>query len=247
MANPPVHQVLCIHGTFAADPQKQDQGLRWWQLQSPACCDLAGQLGAKYEIVAPFHWTGHNDESGRRRAGRELAQRLAALDASGPFHVIAHSHGGNVLWHALVTTELRGKPLRNLKSWTTVGTPFLHFRPVLHFSRLLSGAFALLLVPALLRMSQSVISLRNILLDEGPYVAVVAFWFAAVLGILGSAYLTASAAIHVVAFWLAHRRRRANRRCVARYADLHVSIWGESDEAIVGLQGVRRASCIATA
>jgi hypothetical protein len=232
-----VHRVLCIHGTFAADPTRRDHGPAWWQLQSATCGDLTGRLGAEYEIVSPFHWTGHNDEGARRRAGRQLANRLAALD-TGPFHVIAHSHGGNVLWDAFITADLRGHPLRNLKSWTTVGTPFLHFRPVLHVSRVLSGALALLLVPALLRMSASVVSLRDVLVDQGPYVAVAAFWFATGLGLVGSAYLAASAALHVVAFLLAHRRHRASLRCVTRYGDRHVSLWSESDEAIAGLRGV---------
>jgi hypothetical protein len=93
--------------------------------------------------VAPegvFHWSGDNSESARRAAGHLLLEHLRRFDALGRFHVIAHSHGGSVLREALGLSvpwrgAIRGKgisqspPLKNLASWTTVGTPFMHFAP----------------------------------------------------------------------------------------------------------------------
>ena len=90
---------------------------------------------------AVFHWSGDNRESARRSAGRLLLEHLQRFDRLGrPFHVIGHSHGGSVLWEALCLSvswkdslRKRGNPanppLKHLASWTTVGTPFMHFRP----------------------------------------------------------------------------------------------------------------------
>src|SRR5206468_1151122 len=56
--------------------------------------------------------------------------RLSQLEndpAEPGYHLIGHSHGGSVLWHALRTSAARRRPLEKLQSWTTVGSPFLHF------------------------------------------------------------------------------------------------------------------------
>ena len=91
-----------------------------------------------------FHWSGENRESARRQAAALLLDHLNYFNSQGPFHVIAHSHGGAVLWEALslaaasanpsTPTEPTSEqspsaptPLRNLQSCTTVATPFLHY------------------------------------------------------------------------------------------------------------------------
>jgi hypothetical protein len=43
------------------------------------------------------------------------------------YHIVAHSHGGSVVWHGLVESKRRGIDLSGLRSWTTVGTPFLKY------------------------------------------------------------------------------------------------------------------------
>ncbi len=94
---------------------------------------------------AVFHWSGDNSETARRQAARLLLAHMKQFDARGPFHMVAHSHGGSVLWEALCLAVEEGEAtpepkdgngagkqppaLTRLKSWTTVGTPFLHFRP----------------------------------------------------------------------------------------------------------------------
>jgi hypothetical protein len=56
-----------------------------------------------------------------------LLERLRRENEKGPFHVVAHSHGGMVLWHALMLAVERQIPLDNLRSWITVGTPFIFY------------------------------------------------------------------------------------------------------------------------
>src|SRR5262249_40642523 len=44
--------------------------------------------------------------------------------------LVGHSHGGSVIWHALVrSARASGTRLKGLQTWTTVGTPFLVFKP----------------------------------------------------------------------------------------------------------------------
>jgi hypothetical protein len=45
------------------------------------------------------------------------------------YHLVGHSHGGSVIWHALTLSAAQGKRLANLRSWCTVGTPFLTVAP----------------------------------------------------------------------------------------------------------------------
>jgi hypothetical protein len=42
--------------------------------------------------------------------------------------LIGHSHGGSAIWHALASSSLQRKRLNCLRSWSTVGTPFMNFR-----------------------------------------------------------------------------------------------------------------------
>ena len=83
-----------------------------------------------------FHWSGANLESARRVAGDRLLSHLRRLIQDSPrgIHIIAHSHGGGVAWEALclaLDRQRDGKDsidvLEYLKSWTTIGTPFMHF------------------------------------------------------------------------------------------------------------------------
>jgi hypothetical protein len=86
-------------------------------LDGKAVCQPEGPL---------FHWLGHNSERARRDAANRLLEFLAKYEEQEqPYHLIGHSHGGNVINHAILNQD--GK-LKFLRSWATIGTPFLHYR-----------------------------------------------------------------------------------------------------------------------
>ncbi|HEY5868193.1 MAG TPA: hypothetical protein VI542_21965 [Candidatus Tectomicrobia bacterium] len=104
------HVILLIHGTWGRDPAG------WYQ---PACSDenfasrLAAKLagtpleGAVWGGTEVFEWSGENTHQARLTAARELAERLLEIRQRHPaerlrFHLVAHSHGGNVVLAALL-------------------------------------------------------------------------------------------------------------------------------------------------
>ncbi len=122
--------VVLIHGTFAG--RAANEGDSWWQKGSAAWEELGKRLpeGTRLsEQGEVFHWSGDNSERARIKAGTDLLEQILQLEASGrKYHLIGHSHGGSVIWHALRQATLRRKQLTGLRSWTTVGTPYLHYR-----------------------------------------------------------------------------------------------------------------------
>jgi hypothetical protein len=126
------HVVLLVHGTFATSDD--DLGKRWWQRES----DFWNWLNKRLEGRAAcgptesrlFRWSGKNSEKARLEAARDLLKtRLLPYEKDGqPYHLIGHSHGGSVIWAALREAVKGGHELRCLRSWTTVGTPFMGYR-----------------------------------------------------------------------------------------------------------------------
>lgn len=119
--------VLLVHGTYAA--RQEDRGASWWQNGSQAYEGLRQRLPKGVQLTEPdevFHWSGENSERARIKAGIELLAKLKALEAQGRgYHLIGHSHGGSVIWHTLRLATLGRIQLDRLRSWTTLGTPFL--------------------------------------------------------------------------------------------------------------------------
>ncbi len=123
-------QLVLVHGTYAG--RDSDEGDSWWQVGSQAAEELSQRLPEGTRMAEPgevFHWSGENSERARIKAAHELVNHLEALeDDSKGYHVVGHSHGGSVIWHALRLATIQGKKLSGLKTWATVGTPFLHHR-----------------------------------------------------------------------------------------------------------------------
>lgn len=122
--------VILVHGTYAGD--SENAGQKWWQEGSPAVTQLRSRLPRGVKIAEGsevFHWSGENSERARSKAGRQLLERLRALEAEQrDYHLVGHSHGGSVIWKTLKAKSLGQQPLKHLKSWTTVGTPYLEHR-----------------------------------------------------------------------------------------------------------------------
>jgi len=123
-------QVLLIHGTFAGSDD--DRGPAWWQVGSETWEELQQRLPPGVRLTRDgevFHWSGENSERARIKAGQDLLERLLEFESRGEgYHLIGHSHGGSVIWHALRLATLQKTTLTHLRSWSTVGTPFLHYR-----------------------------------------------------------------------------------------------------------------------
>lgn len=130
-------RVILVHGTGASQPGPPGNE-KWWEGNSAFATELGQllneQLGDKSDSreirrfeIKSFGWSGANSERDRRRSGELLARELAELELNGvPYHLIGHSHGGSVIWNALTALSYKRRPSM-LRSWTTVGTPFLTF------------------------------------------------------------------------------------------------------------------------
>ena len=136
----PGEVLLTVHGTFAGDPS--NDGANWWQRGSAFIArvgrDMAAKTGAP-PTVLPFHWSGENSDFERLRAARRLAAVMRKLEkAKRPYHILAHSHGGNVVVEAINRFTRIGRKRNHLRSVVTFGTPY--FRRAL---KPLSRAFLL--------------------------------------------------------------------------------------------------------
>jgi hypothetical protein len=128
--------IVIVHGTFAAP--KAD-GHPWYAPESDFCKKLDAELerrGVRARCWAHltsngspatslFAWSGRNYWLERSDGAEKLRRYLQALTQAGwKCHVIAHSHGGNVVLEAL------GYGREGAPSWfdgtvVTLGTPFL--------------------------------------------------------------------------------------------------------------------------
>lgn len=123
-----VQDVILVHGTFATS--REDVGRAWWQVGSQPYKALQQKLPPRVKLNAEgrlFRWSGENNERARSKAAARLLEFLKPYEQSGKkYHLVGHSHGGSVIWSALRQATVKRQTLDNLRSWSTVGTPFLH-------------------------------------------------------------------------------------------------------------------------
>ena len=127
--------VITVHGTYAHIVGSPDAPapaeLQWWQPNSSCERHIRQLVQAKDGNLdfMQFVWSGENSEHERRKAGSELLAMLRPLEERNESYcLVAHSHGGSVIACALVESVAKGRPLKNLKKWITVGTPFVALR-----------------------------------------------------------------------------------------------------------------------
>ncbi|WP_404825947.1 alpha/beta fold hydrolase [Phaeobacter italicus] len=99
-----IEVVVVLHGTFAESSQ-------WWQPGGSFTQKLDDYLSSSGSHARcwsinhpPFSWSGENSEVSRIIASYELSEYIISLenDASvKKYHVVAHSHGGNVALRSL--------------------------------------------------------------------------------------------------------------------------------------------------
>ncbi|MBE0659849.1 MAG: hypothetical protein IH602_19300 [Bryobacteraceae bacterium] len=233
--------VITVHGTFAAD--SCDRGSNWWQIGS-SFAQAVNESG-NLHMATPHHWTGENIETARRQAAREICSRVLQLEREGiPYHIVGHSHGGNVIWLALRRARRRRK-LVSLRSWTTVGTPFFcfglrKFEPDL----LLPVAFGALLVlgmsgyPPTAFLWKKTMQMMPILdIFQGQKTLAVlgqvlsgALWALLVLLLL-------RVGLQVAGLILGVLRQRQEAQAYRDLGTRHLALWSVSDEALAGLIG----------
>ena len=236
--------ILLIHGTGAGRRSGECDPIdrRWWELGSMFGFSLVQELGSdgrNYELSDAFVWGdgGANSETARGIGGRDLERFLRSLDEAGrKYHLVGHSHGGSVIWSCLRDSVKSGR-LEGLQSWTTVGTPFLRFKP---------SAFALwVAAPGVLsvaaiaglfaRYPDAVSSVLSALRWNGNHVALAGLGTVAlaVLWVLGASLVllgTYGSAVLRSMF-----SAQSERLATALYAQCYCGLFHPLDEPINGL------------
>ncbi len=142
-----------------------------------------------------FRWSGENSERARIKAGRQLLTHLKSMEEKGQgYHLVGHSHGGSVIWHALQLATSHGEPLEHLSSWATVGTPFLYHRTrrFLNAVNIFSLLLAIVLIKPALTAFRGVVQIlcaalagreSSLVTDVATEPAATSFWSTPVLRI----------------------------------------------------------------
>jgi tetratricopeptide (TPR) repeat protein len=237
--------IVRLHGTAAA--RVEDAGTAWWQCGSPVEAELTKHVSGAVECEkSAFHWSGANTESDRELAATALFAHIAELEREGRvYHLVGHSHGGAVIWKALTRFCAQGQSLPGLKSWTTVGSPYLHYRPVpfVPIEILPLLVFAALALPLWARFGAK--SLVTTLTEAYTYRAEIIFHGQRA----ALAYITVLALIMAVLFLVSvtqlgatiyrlvrfRKTQEQNRRTFELFRERALILWSPDDEAINGL------------
>ena len=136
--------VILVHGTWA---NYESTSPPWWEPRSEFVKELDIALAAagsearcwapqSFWIARPeiFAWTGDNSQSQRHGASLALAYLLSWFERETEFryHIVAHSHGGNVVLGAL---DALARDPRRLGAVIFLGTPVLNFSAAPRLSR----------------------------------------------------------------------------------------------------------------
>ena len=159
--------VVIVHGTWAAPEPEKTQ---WYQRPDDvsATDGFVSKLDAALEArgsparcwahcvkgLPIFQWSGENSWVARTRAAGALADYLAKVQEEGwRCHIVAHSHGGNVVVEALPQITAATSPNGSHGPIVTLGSPFIdtmspilkrveHARKILRFATWMALAVA---------------------------------------------------------------------------------------------------------
>ena len=185
------------------------------------------------------HRTQHSENS-RWAAGIALYRKLKEYDAAGEdYHVMGHSHGGSVIYHALLHSVAKRKPFERLKSWCTVGTPFLDCRPNRFLFNRLGGVGLTIYASAIGAIALAVFLVINIMTTR--YAHVFANYLIA-LPLLLYGFVCLLAVYACERAWGGTHPTARKNRVAERYADRWIGLWHRDDEAISALTNVRLVS-----
>ncbi len=230
--------LVTVHGTGAGDVTAA--GDRWWQLGSAFLNELGKRLDVDPSCVeiSPFQWKeGPNSELARRAAGKALYERLKSYDESGvDYYVIGHSHGGSVVYTALLRSVVKRAPLKRLKCWCTVGTPFLDYRPNRFLFQRLKSLGLTFYTTGVVAFVLGVWVLFNLPVEDGNLLQAMAYSLM-LTGILSFSGLWTYERFRKS--WATRAQKRETRRL---YAGLWLGLWHGEDEAISALSNVRTFS-----
>jgi len=131
--------VIIVHGTWAAPEPASN---RWYQRIDGG--DSAAGFAAKLDTALQkrgsqarcwahcsagnpiFQWSGENNWIARTRAASALGDYVARLRKDGwRYHIVAHSHGGNIVVEALPQIVAASSPNETPGTIVTLGTPFI--------------------------------------------------------------------------------------------------------------------------
>jgi hypothetical protein len=109
--------------------ERQDRPPYWYENKSSFLARLRAELGDIPYKITPLLWSGENSIRVRDETSHILAERLLAEHAEYPQAtqlVIAHSHGGNILFRALYHLQQRNALQSGAKTLVvTLATPFV--------------------------------------------------------------------------------------------------------------------------
>jgi hypothetical protein len=230
--------IITIHGTGAG--RLNPVNPHWESPNSRFAQELRNALGGKYRWAEPFCWNGNNYESDRRRAAARLLRRLRNEDAFGNrYHLIAHSHGGSIVWHALVgSVRIRRRQLEGLASWTTVGTPFLAFGPdyAAWWLPVVSALALAVCAGGGFLLREALLDREAILDDANPFALVGTLTLFGLVA-LTTTWLSIQSGLSV-AHWIGAWADATGSQVAARlYRSRWLAIWHSEDEPIRGLAG----------
>ena len=238
--------VILIHGTGAGEPDPKQP--KWWEATSEYATDLRARLGPDFTVgytadSQPFRWSSGNSERERQHAGQQLLARLKQLDKDGiGYHLVGHSHGGSVIWNAIKLAGADKSQLRGLRSWTTIGTPFLEFSAIwigalMVLACIVAGILAVVPTTQLPHGTVEQVwgELRRILRDPDSYTGLAAMlvpWTVLVGIFLASLYYAGNWLMEMLKRpWTRWREQAAAKRFKAQW----LSVWHTDDEPLGGL------------